>query len=400
MTSISTLGQALAQVERIKDQQDLFSSLSTQLATGKKTQKLSGLGTDVLSIQRARADFTSIDTYVSNITNADRRIKLSLNAIEEFQAQAENFAAALMSLSQTSAHQEGDVVYYDDPLTLDVVEAEPLGYTSANADVDFETLQDLATNIFDFLTELLNTKDGDRYLLSGADTNSKPLVNTGLLESALSTQINDWKGGTLTTTDFIANLQDRTVDDGNLDAITDTVVGYSSSLSAGTNGKVFVRVSKTSELDYTVLANDSGFRDILVAAAYIKDGNLPPIADQVEIDETTGLPIVVTEGAPGDNIEEMQANFYEVFNELTAMVNAALDDIDQQRFKLETVRARIDEIKTGHQEQQNVLLSSISDIEDVAIEDVAVKINALQVQLDASYRITARLQELTLVNFI
>ena len=34
MTGISTLGQALAQIERIKDQQILIDSLSNQLSSG------------------------------------------------------------------------------------------------------------------------------------------------------------------------------------------------------------------------------------------------------------------------------------------------------------------------------------------------------------------------------
>ncbi len=399
MTGVSTLGQALAQIDRLNKQQVTFADLSTQLATGKKTQKFSGLQTAVLTQQRSRASFTSLDTYINNITNADRRMKLTLAAIEEFKAQAENFAAALVGFSQQSTHQEGDIVYFDDPLTPEI-EATPVGHASAAPDVDFESLQDLASSVYDFLTDLLNAKDGDRYLLSGADSLTQPLVDAGLLDSAISAQISDWKAGTISNTALKANLQDRTTANGNPDAITDSVVGYSAALSANTQGKIFTRVNERTEIDYTVLANDSSFRDILVIASYFKNGNLPPMADQVQIDATTGLPVILTEGAPGATTQEMKDNFFDIFNELTGMINRAIDDIDQQRFKIESARARIDEIKISHQQQQNVLLSAISDIEDVDLNEVAVQLNSLEIQLDASYRITARIQELSLVNFI
>ncbi len=400
MTGISTLAQALGQIDRLKDQQFLFDSLSNQLATGKKTQKFSGLGNDILSLQRARANFATLETYTSNITNADRRMKLTLNAIEKFKTQAENFAGALVTFSQQSFHQQGNIVYYDDPATLDVVEQIPLGTDSPLPDVDLQGLRDLAASTYDFLVDLLNTQDGDRYLLSGADSLTQPLVDAGLLDSAISSQIASWKSGTITNDQLIADLTDRTVADGNIDAITDSVIGYSATLSANQQGKIYVRVDEKSEIDYTVLANNAGFRDVLVALSYFKNESLPPVVDEVEIDGTTGLPNVLTEGAPGADIDEMKDNFFAVFNNLVGMVNTAIDTIDSQQFKIESARAQIDEIKQSHQQEQAILQDTIDEVENVDLNEVAVKLNSLQIQLDASYRITARLQDLSLVNFI
>lgn len=185
-----------------------------------------------------------------------------------------------------------------------------------------------------------------------------------------------------------------------MDAFTDTVIGYSATLSAGTTGSIFVRVDDTSEIDSTTFANDIGFRDILVALSYIKSPDLGPIVDEVEIDAVTGLPTVLTEGAPGADIDEMTDNFYEVFNVITGMVTDAIDQIDQQRFKLENARARINEIMRNHEQEQSILQETISTVEDVDINEVAVKLNALQLQLEASYGVTARVQQLSLVNFI
>ena len=395
MTGISTLGQALDQIERFKEVQFRFATLTTQLATGKKTQQFTGLGNDILTSQRSRADFKSLTAFQNNITHADRRINITLNTIEEFKAQAENFAAALIGFSQESTHQEGDIVYFDDPVTPNIVENIQIGQSSATPDVDFETLQDLAGNLFDFMVNLLNQQDGDRYVLSGAETTTQPLVDGGTLDSSINALLTGWKTAGITTTELISGLRSR---DASLDpnAITDSLIGYSAPLSSGAVKDIFVHVDENTDLDYTALANDPAFRDIIVALAYFKNENLPPIAD--EIDPATM--IVTTQGAPGTTLDEMKDNFYEVFNNLKGLVNNAIDRIDGVRFKLETVRARIADIRQSHEEEQNLLVSTIDNIENVDINEVAVEINSLQVQLEASFRVTSRLQQLSLVNFI
>jgi len=394
MTNISTLGQALDQIERLKEIQSRFSTLSTQLATGKKTQNFTGLGTDVLTSERSRTNFKTLDAYVSNIINADRRIQLTLTTIEQFKAQAENFAAALVSFSQQSTHQEGDIIYFDDPATT-VNENTQIGMTSSESDVDFQSLQQLAGSLYDVFIDLVNEKDGDRFVLAGAETKIQPLVDSGTLDTAITSLLGDWKTTGITTDELISGLQSR---DASVDpnAVTDTIIGYSAPLSSGSVKNIYVRVDDNTEIDYTALANESAFRDIIVAAAYIKNENLPPIAD--ELDPATLA--VLTEGAPGTTLQEMKDNFYNVFNNMTTLVNNAIDRIDQARFKLESARARITEIKHSHEDAQNLLLGTIADVEDVDINEVAVKITSLQIQLEASFRVTALLQDLSLVNFI
>lgn len=403
MTGVSTLGQALSRINLLNTQNELLNNLSTQLATGKKTQSFTGLNSEILSSKRARADFQSLDVYINNIKGGERRVAQMLSSIEEFQQQAENFSSALIQLSQESVHQEGETIFYDDPLT-DEVENTRVGQTSAEPDIDLATLQDLATNLFSFMGDLLNVQEGDRYLMGGADSLTQPYNDTGTLDAAISTLITNWKDETLppalnlTNDELVSALTTRdTAQDPN--AITDTIIGYSAALSAGNVGDVFIRTDERIEVNYTALANEDPFRDVLVAASFIKNENLAPIADVYAEPYTPGDP-TLADGAPGATLEEMKDNFFAVFTELARSVNSALDDIDKVRFRLENVRAQIDEVKTSHQTDQNILQNTIDDIENVDINDVAVKINTLQVQLDASYRVTASVSQLSLVNFL
>lgn len=394
MTGISTLGQALDQIDRLKQVQTQFTTLTTQMTTGKISQNFVGLGADGIVSQRARANFNSIDVYMNNITNAERRIDLSSNAIDAFKKQAENFAAGLIAFGQESAHQKGDPVYYDDPLTAQD-EHVLLGYTSAETDVDLANLQRLAQSVYDLAVDLVNQKDGDRYLFSGSDSLSKPLNDAGSLDSMVSSLIGSWKGGTLNTSGLISGLQSR---DAALDpnAVTDSIMGYSPALSAGAAGKTLVRADTSTEVDYTTLGNDTALRNILVAASYFKSASLGPVADQVDPNTYA----VIKQGAPGATIDAKRENFDDVFQAMTLMVNNAIDDLDQLRFNLAEAKGRLGELKENHVQSKEVLQTTITDVENADTTEIAVKLQALQIQLQASYQVTATLMNVNLLNYL
>ncbi|MGN7437364.1 MAG: flagellin [Alcanivorax sp.] len=397
MTGVSTLGQALRQIENLGLQQTQFADLSTQLATGKKSQTYTGLGTDALRSVRARTSLTSIDVYINNITKADTRISLMLDSVEEFQAQTGEFSNTLTNFLQEGDHQLGDNVYYDDPLTTEN-DNIIVGKTSAQIDTDFTAMVNHATNLFDFLGDLLNAQEGDRYLLAGADSLNKPIEDKGTLDTTISNLLTEWKNGNITTDELIDDIFDGTALEGNSDAITDATVGFSSSLSSDNAGDVYVRADDNSEFKYTALANEDSFRDILVAMAVIKNENLPPIVDVYEDGNYPGTPDV--KGAPGSTAEEQQDNFYQLYNALSDRVASSIDEIDQTRFRLETVRVQMNETQESHIQQQELLLTEVSNVEDVDVNEIAVRITTLQTQLQASYSVTAITQQLNLANYL
>ena len=396
-TGIATLAQALEQIEQIKTQQSRLNELGTQLATGKKAQRFSGLEVDVVTSKRARADFAALKTYRNNIQHAEIRLNRNLVTIEEFQQQARNLADAIVEFSQQSAHQKGEEVLYDDPLTPEI-EQTLVGYTSSEPDVDLQTLIDLANIVFDLAGELLNAKDGDRFVFAGAESLVKPFENDGRLDSAISGLVTRWKNGTITTSSLIADINDRTAFAGNPDALSDSLVGFSAPLSSRSTQNVFVRIDDTKEVDVTTLANDSGFRDIIVAAAFLRNGDLPPIADTYENGVYPGIPDV--QGAPGNTVEEQKANFFALLNNFAEKVTSAIDDLDALRFKLENVRIQLNESDEQHRNDQAFLENVIADVEDVDVNEVAVVINRLQINLAASYSATATLQRLSILNFL
>lgn len=373
-TGVSTLGQYLDQISRLKGQQTTFGDLSLQISSGKKSQKLSGLGNDIIKATRARAGVDSLETYNTNITNADRRIKMMLNSTSEIKAQVEKITSGLMQ-----AVQEGDYP-------------------------DLESIKQLTENVYNFILDNINQTDGERYLFAGGDTSAKPISDNGLYASALgeflpdssdltnpplvaSGMIGDWGDGTITTDQFIAAFE----------STSDTVLGFSNPLTSGTAGKTTVRVSDESEFDYTVLANKTAMKDIVKYLGLLK--SMPPVeyAPGALNDPTA---TTIAGDTPPNPPAAKQESFYQVLNHITKSLNAALDNMDQVEFKLSQVQAQIDTVKQSHTSQINTYKDVIGETEDIDITEASAKLLQLQTQLQASFQVTALSAQLTLSNFL
>lgn len=399
MTGIASLAQALAQIERIKDQQSLMSMYSMQLSTGKKTQKFSGLTSDVLTSQRARGDIQALKTYQNNVDHASRRIDMMLTSLQEFKEQGQNLLGFIQTLSKNGVHQEGNIAYFDDPTTT-TIEETAVGVTSDQPDIDLKNLASFAKNIFSTFESLLNTKDNDRYLFGGTETQQKPFTSSGTLDSAVTSLITEWKSGNISSTGLISDLQDRSASS-NPNALTDSIIGYSSSLSTGNVGKVFVRVGETFEVNYTALANEDPLRDIMVAISYLKNDDLMPVADvYLPPNVPTAISTPDVQGAPGATLKEQTDNFFQVINALAGSVSSALDGIDAMIGRLSQAQARVQEIQDSQKQQSNLLTSIIGDVEEVDRNEVALKVSTLATQIEISYSVTARVQQLSLINYL
>lgn len=357
MTFVSTLGQTIDQIERLKGLNLQIATLQAQLSSGKKARTFDGLQTDTLGSKRARADLKALETYDRNIDVAQRRLKMMTTIIQKIRVQAGNVTAAMQIQTQ-----EGEY--------------------------EIESVGQLADQTLDFINDLINERDGDRFLFGGADTLNNPFSDTGTLDTYVDTKVDDWINGTITTDQLISSYRDRS-------QLTDTIMGYSPELSTGQAKNVFARVDDNSEIDYTAFANEDAFRDIVAAAKVL--GRVSAAIDKVALDPGDPLTTIT---APGADSAEQNDNFFRMFNDLAAMINNALDKLDQVEYRLGNSQAQLKQISDNYRAEKNVLLGNISDVEDVDLNEVAVKITSLQTQIEASYRVTSFVQDLSLVNFL
>jgi flagellin-like hook-associated protein FlgL len=484
MTLVSTLGQALDQIERIKQQQDLFGQLQLQVATGKKTQTFSGLESNAIISERSRSEFNQLDMYLNNIIRGETRVNQMLNALDQIKTQAQN--------------------------ALNAIAGQP-----QQGDFDLSIVENISESAFEFVSNLLNLKDGDTYLFAGSDTGTSPFSDNGALDSFIRNLNVLWTTGQLNhtapetiTDEYINQIQN----------IPETILGYPGSLNNA--GKVFVTADDGVELDYTVMANNPALKDIVTALGVLKNLpavlNAPPPQGQIvsqanlvaltgglNIDSYPGAPaapndqfylrfdnggandsgpitidlsdiastpgysvpadfpsgaealaayindVVVptlspplnattnafingqgqlvigseteielslsgsnpmtanelsvlglSEGITAPTNNESKDAFFQVFNELGRMLALAIDDIDQIQYKLNNVQVGMDQAKQTHKYDKNTLLNTISEVEDIDLTEVATSLNILQLQLEASFRVTAAVSNLSLVNFL
>lgn len=357
MTGISTLGQSLAQVDRIKTSQTTFDDLQRQLSTGKKAAFFKDLGSDILASKRARADLNKIDQFINNIQTAERRMNLMNSAIDAIRDQAENMS-------------------------------DTLNQEAAGGEVNLGVVNNLADSVFELVSDLLNEQDGQRHLFAGSDSLTQPYTDTGSMDTFLQLQINEWIDGNITNDQFIAQYTSRS-------NLNDTIMGYSASLSSDSTKAVSVRVDDSSEIDYTVLADNDAFRNILAVVSTVK--NITATLDEVTLDEGDPNTLVT---APGADAEEQSSNFQAVFNDLATLMTSALEDLNTVQFSLNQAQVQMEQVRENHLRDQNVQQTIISEIEDADINEVALKFTAVQSQLEATFAVTATLRDLSLVNFL
>lgn len=372
--NISTLGQALDQISRLKTQQSTMDLLATQLNTGKKTQRFSGLGADAIFSQRARTSVKTLDAYMTNITITSRRIEQMNNGVEQVKTQLTQMMSALQY-----SQQQGEYP-------------------------NMQSIRQQAENAYNYMVDLMNMQDGDRYLFAGADSSVKPISNTGVLDTFMgefkpdATDINNpplasagligqWGEGTITTEEFIQSYR----------AISDSTLEYSNSLSAGQAGKNYTRVSDQTTIDYTVLANSEGIRDLMLALGVLK--SMPDITDAPG---ALNDPDAVNAGEDGQPVpsSEKQQNFFAVIDDLVSMMSGAKTKLNEQSYKLALAQSQMNTLKNSHTQEINTLKTIVDDVENVDTTEVAAKITQLQVQIEASYQVTALTSRLTLVNFL
>lgn len=371
---ISTLGQALDQISRLKTQQSNMDLLAVQLNTQKKTQTFSGLGSDAIFSQRARTNVKTLDAYMANITITSRRIEQMNTGVEQVKKQLTEMMSGLQY-----AQQQGEYP-------------------------NLQSIRQQAENAYDYMIDLMNMQDGDRYLFAGADSSVKPLSNTGVFDTFMGTfkadpsDINNpplassglmgqWGEGDITTEEFIQAYR----------SISDTTLEYSDSLSNGQAGKNFTRVGDQTTIDYTVLANDPGMRDLMVALGVLK--SLPDITDAPGALNDPDATNVGEDMQPVPSAEKQQ-NFYAVIDDLVSMMSGAKAKLNEQSYKLALAQSQMNTLKNSHTQEINTLKTIVADVEDVDTTEVAAKIAQLQIQIEASYQVTAMTSRLTLVNFL
>jgi len=337
-SGLSFLNQSQTQVARLKQLNTTLVDLQRQLTTQKKYENLSGFGTAAQTVQKLRTDASLVQTYLTNIDTVTTRIELMSSGME----QAADSGRTLID-SIASQIQEGEV--------------------------DMETVSALARQQLNLMGDIANLEIDGRYLFAGSATDVEPYSNGDNFDLTLQGMITDWENGTITTAQFISNIE----------SFTATDIGFNPALSSA--GNVTAQIDKNVNLDYTSIATQNGFQQVMLA-----------LAVATNITETPDPAL----SPPGPSSADFQA----VLDTISGIVNTGVKAVDSANGKLSVKFATLETVQENHEQDAVTLANLLSEKEDADTTEVVAQIQALQTQLSASYEVTSLVSQLSLVNFL
>lgn len=335
---VSTLGTFLIQTTSINQSRQQLDTLQRQIATGKKANIFASLGDQVQEVQRLRSDVKILDSYSKSIDRASVRTSVMNTAMTEMNDFAVELRNALTDIPKNSS------------------------------DPDFEYVQELARSNLPYMNQLLNTEVNGRYVFSGSETSVKPVQDLPRLNASVSEQLDAWFDGSQTIEQAIEGINGLGGED----------LGYN--LDLNTASKLEVRVDDARDIDYTVLANEQGFADLLKVTATLANMEFP--------DPDNPLVSATTE------------EFYTMIEDLSSTLDGSLDRLNKTQSRLVIATTNMERARTQHETDSTALKALIDNIENIDPAEVITKLRQVETQLNASYQSISTLSDLTLTNFL
>jgi len=309
--------------------------LQRQLASGKKHNTLSDFKTDAFRIQDLRAESSRLDVYSKNMKRVQTRMNIMLDSVEQM---------------RTLGNQIQDTIQIQ----------------TREGEVDIQDINSVADMNLSFLYDLMNAKDGDRYLFAGTDAGNKPLENIDNLINTMDAEVSNWLNGSQTYDDMIANI----------DNLSDKALGLSSSLSSA--GEVTVKIDNNVNIDYSIKADEDGFKDMLKGFALAKAIRFPDAATDVATESEFHKLLTYTGNLVAGGVEKAKDSSYSLSSQYSLLKNVQQQNVSQQ----------------------GMLTTMIEEKENADPSEVIIGLQSMQTQLTASYEVTRIMSEMSLVNFL
>jgi flagellar hook-associated protein 3 FlgL len=342
MTTLSTLGQSQLLIRQFSSLQGQIQEIQTQVATNQKTQRYGDLGSQTSLDINLHNQATQIDDYTKTISQLQVRAGLvdsSLSIIHDTAVNVQNlsFAAPQVSASRTN-------------------------------------LVSQAKAAIDQINQRLQTQVDGRNLFSGTQTQSQAMTPQSTLlptvQAAVTVALN--ANALLTPPLAVATVVQSAVA---------TVFATPGNFYTGGPAAAPTQIAPGLSIDTSITGADPAFQMTLQGLYTI-----------------ACLPQPVAAPATLPNISE--SDFDTIAAAAGTVVSQGLTSLETLTEKNGNNEALLTQESTQHAATLTVLQTQIDNIENVDLAAASTRLTQLQTQLDASYRITASLSSLTLVDFL
>lgn len=255
--------------------------------------------------------------------------------------------------------QSGKLINLETSLTRSQTYRSAISEASSRIDAMYSVLGNITDMLTSFRAEITSALSTD----GGEQTNSSLIATAqGFLEEMASTLNSKFEGRYL----FSGSLTETAPVD--LDGYVADANTASTSYYNGDSQLASVRASSQTTLTYGIGANDSAFEQAIRAFGAVAGSTDTPDSDMLE--------------------------------SVYTLLGSALDDTIALQSSVSSKSSALERMSNWQADYQDMLSTSISEIKDVDVAEITVRLTTYQTQLEASYSALAKLMSINLQKYL
>lgn len=343
---ISTWSLSVSTRQSIGNLQQKIAEGQTEMNTGRYADVGVSIGHRTGDSVSLRQQYAGLETIITTNSVVSTRLDSSQAALKALGDAAQNFVG---SLNATRNAENGAKIVHDE--------------AQANLAAFINTMNTSVTGAYIFAGTNADVKPIQGYSSSPPSASSQAV--TDAFQAAFGFPPTDPQAQAITPQDMTAFL------DGPFAALFDDPA-WSANWSSASDQNIRSRISTNELIETSANANDPSIRKL--ASAY------------------TMMAALV------DNLS--QATFQAVTDKATVLIGEATPGIISVQAKLGNSQQRVASANDRMQLQMNIMTTGIGKLEKVDPYEASLRVSNLLQQLNTSYALTARIQQLSILNYL
>ncbi len=345
-----------------------ISFVSTQAVSKALSYQLSRLQTDMVKAQQEVSSGKYADVGLALGARTGQAVALGRDA-ERLKGLVDSNALVSARLDAT-----------EQALTRLTSEAE--SFLSAltvggSGETEQRVLQVTGKNTLETLTSVLNTSQNGEYIFAGVNTDIQPIqeYKAGSTSKMAFDQAFFDTFGFDQTDPAVESITGAQMADFLTNVVEPMFFGpdWSSNWSNATDNGITSRIALNETAQTSVSANTTGVRKLAMAASLVAD---------------------LMQGPFNANAREA------LVGQARTWVGEAISDINNAQAQLGLIQNRVDSASERISMQIDIFKINLNDLQGVDPYEASTRVNTLLAQIETSYALTARIQKLSLLNYL
>lgn len=347
-TFVSTRALSEASRSSLMQQASKLAKLQLEMSSGRKADVGLDLGSSTGEAVSLRSEFGRLNGIIDTNALVASRLDITQAAMGDVLTTAQDFLGTLIAVR--------------------------------DSDGGAEIIQPEAEAGIQLLTSRLNSSLNGSYLFAGLNTDVKPIAdylavpasaNKVALDAAFVAEFGFNQNSPLVST--ITDAAMTTFLNGNFDALFANPGAWDTDWSSASDQVTRSRISTSELVETSVSANEQGFRKVAAAFTMMADlgtADMNELAFQVVVDQAISL------------------------------VGEAITDVTHLMARMGSTQERVANASDRLNIQTDILNTRINELENVDPTETSARLSTALTQIETTYAVTARIQGLSLLNYL